>query len=47
MQVSTGPKIADTFFFQSFAVCKILSASSPYVSATEISNLDKSPFLDF
>ena len=39
MQVSTGPNIAETFLCQSVAVCRILSSSSPKVSATTISSL--------
>ena len=34
LHVSCGPIMASTLFLQSFAVCKILSDSNPYVSAS-------------
>ena len=42
-QVSMGPIIADILFCHSFAVCRMLSSSSPKVSATVKFNLQQKP----
>ena len=42
-QVSMGPIIAEILFCHSFAVCRMLSSSSPKVSATVKFNLQQKP----